>query len=465
MSGLLALLQNSAQSLQAQQAYSSTVAHNLSNSNTPGYARQRADLAATLPAERYGSNYIGRGAVLQAITQSRDRFVEAQMPDALGREQFTSAQAGVLQGVSALDPDGGLSTALGSFYSSMRALARDPGSMNYRQAAVSASTQLAMAFNRVGGALGDARTAIDRRVEATLPSINEDAAQLARLNQQIQIARTSGGSPNDLLDARQRLADSLAQRVGATPVPTSAGDLNLVLANGVAIVAAGQSAQFSALPDPANGGHLAVQLTLTDGSGPTTLSQRPSGELGGLLEARDVALASAEQRVDQMAYDVGNAVNTAHAAGFALDGSTGRNLFTVSGTSAGAARSLGVNAAITNDASLLAAASSAATTPGDGTALQALVDTERQALTGGLDVETTLADITSQYGATTSRVMSQQEGDSTVLSHLTTMRESASGVSVDEELVEMQRAQRGYEAIAKVITTADKMLDTLMQLT
>ena len=64
MSGLLSVLRQGAQSLSAQQAYSSTVAHNLNNANTPGFARQRAELAAVSPADQIGNSFIGRGAVL-----------------------------------------------------------------------------------------------------------------------------------------------------------------------------------------------------------------------------------------------------------------------------------------------------------------------------------------------------------------------------------------------------------------
>jgi flagellar hook-associated protein 1 FlgK len=464
MPGLLALLQNSAMSLQAHQAFSATVAHNLANAQTPGYARQRAELATALPAERYGNGYIGTGAILQGVTQSRDRFLEAQLPDSLAREQFSSAQATALQGVSALDPSGGLATAIGNFYSQLRALAQNPGSMNYREAAVSASKQLALAFNQTGTSLAGARSALDDRLGTSLPEINDELAQVAHLNVQIRQASATGVSPNDLLDARQKRVDSLARKLGATPVPSREGDVNLVFANGVALVAGGKSSSLSTLPDVANGGHLALRVTLPDGSGPSFLSNPVGGELGGLLAARDGAMATAERRVDQLAFDLGGALNTIHAAAFALDGSTGRNLFGLSATATGAARAMTLDSAVDADAGLFAAASAVASLPGDGGAAAAMVGTEMGPLTGGLSVTTTLADLTAQYGSTTRRAAAMSEGDAAMLAHLSEMRESASGVSIDEELVNMRRAQAGYEAISKVMKTADEMLSTLMSL-
>jgi flagellar hook-associated protein 1 FlgK len=44
------------------------------------------------------------------------------------------------------------------------------------------------------------------------------------------------------------------------------------------------------------------------------------------------------------------------------------------------------------------------------------------------------------------------------------MRQSISGVSIDEELANMIRYQHGYNAAARFITTVNSMLDTLMRM-
>jgi len=51
-----------------------------------------------------------------------------------------------------------------------------------------------------------------------------------------------------------------------------------------------------------------------------------------------------------------------------------------------------------------------------------------------------------------------------VVQNLTTSRESVSGVSLEEEAVEMIKLQRSFEAAAKLVTVADEMFQTLLNL-
>jgi flagellar hook-associated protein 1 FlgK len=442
---------------------SSTVAHNLSNSNTAGYARQRAELAAVSPADQFGSSYIGRGALLWAVTQSRDRFVEQQMSTALGGQAYSTTQADLLKGVSALNPDAGLSDALSNFYSQLRALSQNPGSPNVREAMVGAATQLAVSFNQAAISFDSARSGVDARLEGALPDLNENLQQIARLNSQIAQAAVAGGRPNDLLDARQKLVDRVSAMTGAKVIDNDAGDANLVMPNGVSLVQADRAAVLSVLPDPANGTHLALWVQPPSGGAAQQLSQPPGGELGGMLAARDGAMLQAEQRIDTLAFDFANTINAVAQTGYALDGTTGHSVFTVSATSTDAARSLVIDPTLASNGALFPAAGAPGAT-GDGTIAQALINTEATNLSSGRSAEAELASITANYGATTSRVTATSEGDQAVLANLTALRQSASGVSVDEELVDMQRSQRAYEAVTRVIKTADEMLQTLLQL-
>ena len=75
-----------------------------------------------------------------------------------------------------------------------------------------------------------------------------------------------------------------------------------------------------------------------------------------------------------------------------------------------------------------------------------------------------MAKLTSDFGIAVSTVSDSAEFDKNLLTDLTNARESASGVSVDDELINLTAAQTAYNALTKVVTTTSAMLDTLMKL-
>ena len=93
-----------------------------------------------------------------------------------------------------------------------------------------------------------------------------------------------------------------------------------------------------------------------------------------------------------------------------------------------------------------------------------MIATEQTALAGGSDPETSFSNIVAGFGGAAQRAKAMSDQDGALLDNLTNLRESTSGVSLDEEMVNLTSAQRAFEAVSKVITTADSMLDTLMSL-
>jgi flagellar hook-associated protein 1 FlgK len=464
---LLAILSTGAASLSAQRAAAAVASHNLQNANTPGYARQRANLEAVVPADYVGGGFVGRGVRLASVTQARDRFLESQVPGSLGNASRSAAEADALEAVSALDPQstGNLADALSGFYASLRGLSQDAGNPQLRQAAVSSARSLTLAFRRTAASLEQARTGLDAQIRGRAAEVNQLAHSVARLNGDVRAARASGAEPNDLLDARQSALDRLAELVGAVPVADANGDVNVTLGGGASIVTGGLAGSLRLEADVSNGGHLSVRVNLPGSASAAALAPSAlGGALGGALDARDGALAMAASRLDQLAFDVAGATNAVHRAGYGLDGVAGRDLFDAGAAPAGAAARMSVSAAVSADPRALAAASSASALPGDASTLHALVATESQGLTGGLAAASALSDVTSQFGAASQRARAAAEQDGALRDHLQSMRTSLSGVSIDEELIEMQKAQRAYEAIAKVIQTSSEMLGTLLNL-
>ena len=103
---------------------------------------------------------------------------------------------------------------------------------------------------------------------------------------------------------------------------------------------------------------------------------------------------------------------------------------------------------------------------GDNTAAVQIMNLQDQALSvdgsAAASLHSRISTLSSQYGldvglANQQGAYRQAEADS-----LTQQRDAISGVNVDEELISMMKFQRAYEASAKVISTSNQMMDSLM---
>jgi flagellar hook-associated protein 1 FlgK len=465
---LISLLTNTGNGLVALQAKASTIGNNIANASTPGYARQNANLQEAIPSTLAGNRgFIGGGVNLGSITQARDQFIEAQLPTAFSHSSGSTARSDALNSISTFNngSEGDLTDALGAFYSKLTALAQNPGDPSLRQSAVQSANWLVSAFNRTSASIELARTGIDANLRDTVQQVNASAQQVADLNRRIAATAAGGAQPTDLLDQRHNLIDKMAQLIGTTQVPDAYGNISLVLPGGVTLVSAGKAATLSIEGDNTNKGHLNVVSTPSAGSAPVILNQvEVGGQVAGLLSARDLDLGPASLDLDTLAYDFANAINAQNRAGFDLNGNPGGDIFVVGATSASAASTLAFNPDLLRDPSLLAAAGSAETAPGDASNLQTMVDTQQQALSNGLDVQKGMAKIVSDFGVAALDAKNAAAFDQSALQNLESARNSVSGVSIDEEMVNLMQVQHSFTALSKVVETGNQLLETLMNL-
>lgn len=465
---LITLIMNAGNGLSVFRAQAATASHNIANSSTPGFSRQEAIATETLPSEMAGNHgSIGRGVSLQHVVQARDQFIEIQLNTALANSANTTAHTDALNMVSALNVGaaGGVTDALGKFYSALRDLAQNPADLALRRAVTDYSKSLTGAFNRTAGALDGARDAIDTDLVALIGEVNGLLSNVADLNRRIVLAVNSGRTPNDLMDVRQVSLDQLAKLIGARPVPDTYGNMSMVLPGGTCVVSNVVPSKLTLQANSSNRGHYDVVFTPADGSSPVPLTRKElSGQLGGLLDARDGSIGSAEQSLDQLAFDLTTTINTVHQSGFDYFGNAGQPLMTPLAGVEGSALLMNVTEAIMADPRLIAAASTATGGSGDPRNLQRLIETERAALSNGLTAQAAFAKITTDFGTHMLTMRDSSEFDKNLLADLTSARESVSGVSVDEELIMLTKAQNAYNSLLKVVSVTGEMLDTLMNL-
>ncbi len=447
-------LNSAVRALLVQQQAMDAVAHNVANVNTPGYSRQRIHLGSVAPSD----GGVGQGVEMLSLERVRDLFVDFQIrteSHAAG-EYGARADSLSLVELSFGEPsDNGLRAILGQFFNSWRDLANAPGQSAARSAVVQAGETLAFAANRLAASLGDIRTDANTRLQASVGEVNDLAKRVLALNQSIVEMRAGGDPAADLTDQRDLALDRLASLVDMRVMEHEDGHVD-VFVGGRALVSGVRTNTINLVNNPLNQNFYDLQW-----SSDNATVRIASGEVGGLLHQRDVDIPGRLTDLNTLMAQVITDVNTAHAAGFALDGvTTGTAFFT--GTDAS---SIGVNAAIAGNLGLVAAAS-AGGAPGDGSGALAVADLQSATnLTGNSETyDAFFNGMITRLGVAVRDAEGIAGAQGATIRHLEQLRASTSGVNLDEEMVNLIQYQKGYEAAARVIQAIDEMVQQMLQM-
>jgi flagellar hook-associated protein 1 FlgK len=261
-----------------------------------------------------------------------------------------------------------------------------------------------------------------------------------------------GQDPGATQDQRDELIRQLSGLVNISVTQTEHG-LTLTTANGIPLVVASQS--FALRASTSSGG---VQDVLS-ADGQDITSQIQGGQLAGTLKVRDQVIPQLLSQLNDLASQFTATFNAQHQAGTDLSGNAGQNFFTPLSSLADAAANFSV--ALTDPA--LIAASSDGSAGSNGNLVQ-LIGLRDQALPAGASPIDMYSNLVLQAGNFGADAQAQVNASSLSLQQLTDQRSAVSGVSLDEETTNMIRYQRAYEAAARVVTTVDSMLQSLMNI-
>jgi flagellar hook-associated protein 1 len=429
-------LQTSLRGLLAQQRGLDVTSHNVSNSNTIGYSRQEAVLAPSmalrLPAggvQDGGASDLGTGVDVLEYKRIRDVFLDIQyraQNTNLGDATQTAESLNEAELAFAEPGENGIADRLGKLWSAWSDLSNAPDSTAARQSLVEQANSLATALKTLDQQLASAGAQAGAEYNALVGGGGEIATiarELAGLNTAISGAIGAGSQPNDLLDRRDLLLDRLSE-YGQVSVSDAGG--------GMIDVSFGDAA------------NPLVSSTTTDW--PQTLAN-PGGKLGSLLE-----ISRSGGTIDQYRSDLDDTVETLANSINAIHTSAGGPAF-FAFTSGSAASTLTV---AVSAAGVQTSASPAA---GANELARAI-----SGLRGG-GADQSYNTLVARVGNDVREATRGQAAAQTLRDSVDDRRQSVSGTSLDEEMSNLIRFQRAYQASARTLSTMDETLDVLINRT
>ena len=432
--------------------------HNIANASTKGYRRQSAILTTETPNSINGADHgigagqRGNGVTIDRIDRFNLAFFDGRYRAVSAEAQSWEAQSGILshlESILAENSDDGLLPKLDQFWAGWQALSNEPTSTSLRAIVLDDASALATAFNRRATQITQMRSDQNLAVAGNVEEINSLASQIAQLNGNISRVISVGEQPNDLMDKRDLALDRLAELTGAVSSEQKNGEM-LVSVGGHVLVMGQDTFKLEIRTNPTDTS--VVDAYWNDGQKLTP----PSGELKGTLDVRDRVLVDQLTGLNTMSAGLIAQVNTIHSGGYGLNNATGLNFF--NGTDAS---SITVNSTL--DANSIATSSAANQAGNNNIALQI---TALKTVKGMKAGTATLNDFyntqITELAVTTKRASDNSYQHGLIVNALGNQRESVVGVSLDEEAANMAKAQKAYQAAARVLTAYDDLLDLVI---
>lgn len=450
---LFGLLSTTARALDAQRFGLDVVGNNLANVNTAGYTRRVVDFGAVPPVDRFSA---GNGVEVLGVRAQRDRLFNQRLFDELPLAERQSAMVNSLglAEVSLGGPGTSLDGALADFFDAFAALADTPTLATAREQVVTDAQALASSFRGLSDRLTQSEAAADARVRGELDRLNGLTTRLASLNGAISAA--PAGEVLQLRDEQIAITAEIAGILGVQVIELADGAFQVATHSGRPLVIGAEAYALTASSAPPSG-----YATVLSGAVDVTAEMR-TGSLGGYLAVRDQLIPTYRAQLDTIAYDVATAVNAVHATGYDLSTTAGGDFFTPLVTVAGAAAALQVSGAIVSDPTRIAAAGIASS--GHNGVARQLADLRDAPLSGGRTPAGAWTGLVYRVGSDVQQAARELESRREIVHQIETLRDSVSGVSIDEEAALMMRFQRAYEANARFFTVIDEVLQTLLAL-
>lgn len=459
--------------MSAHKAALDVTAHNVANSSTAGYSRQQAIFQTTTPFnsasanQAAGAGQIGTGVQITEIRRVRDSFLDFQLRpqlSKLGLWDETSMSLSSVEMIMMEPSETGLSNVFERFWGGWQELAKNPTSGATRAAVLETSATLASSLNSVAIQLETLVTDLNVKVDIAVRDMNSISTQVAALNKQIVANVGAGLNPNDLMDERDLLLDNLSELTNFTPIFQPNGSVDVSIKGRYLV----QESRATLVQSKMVDGHVEVQWEDGVDLGPN------NGRIAGIYAVREWIDTDFRGKLNDMAVTLMAEVNALHASGLPLGGGVGGEDFfvmsplvpTEGDQSQYTLKFITVNQALVDDPSLIRAAANTGIGLSQGENALAIAGLRSAPIfnDGTASIEGYYSGVINSVGVESQQAERMVLNQEALTSQLVGRREEASGVSIDEEMSYMIQFQHGYQAAAKLLTTIDEMLQTLINL-
>ena len=305
-----------------------TTSNNIANASTEGYSRQETSLA-NRPPQFLGGNFQGQGVQVDNIRRISDEFVNRQLTDATTAASAAETRVQIANRIDNLlaDESSGLQPVLESYFAAAQDVSSDPTSSSAREVFRTEAESLVERLGSIDSRLQEQRDIVNNQIKTGVQEVNDLAESVADVNRAI-VSGSTQGSPNDLLDQRDRLVNELAEKVDVRTVEQDDGALNVFVGNGQSLVLGGDARELRA--EPLSGDSDQLDIGVPSGEGTASISRFiQGGELGALLETRGGLIDEAQNTLGQIAHSLGDSFNRQNQLGLDLNGEQGEAIFSL----------------------------------------------------------------------------------------------------------------------------------------
>jgi flagellar hook-associated protein 1 len=322
--GLFSAINSSISGLNVATLGLQVVANNVANANTPGFATQTLDQAASM-AIRRGGFFLGTGVTVAGISQSGSQTLERQLREAINDADSAQVQSGIYRQLEAAIGELGendISSHMNRFFNALQEVAQQPESMSVRGFAIQQGQALTDKLNFSYSRTMDLHQQVNREISQTGERINQLLDEVASLNTRITAAQGSAGgvgAANNLMDTRRTALRELGSLIDIRVVEQQSGGVSISTTAGSALLINADVNRVEVVSSTDAQGYEQMRLRYADSDVDVQVN---GGRMVGLQTARSFIAEEFLQQMNDFTQHLVYEFNKLHASGQGLSALT-----------------------------------------------------------------------------------------------------------------------------------------------